>query len=230
MIYKQEKLTPKERRAQEAFEKTLSHIQRKTKNPIIVAFIGLVGSGKSSVAKELAKHIGAVVIEGDAIRVELRKQSECYERARLIAENVALRAIERGANVVLDSDFIDANKRASIRKKAQQRRARLVFVRTHCDIDVMVGHTLSANYKDTTDDFFGGASSSWGGSAQSKGAAVKVREMYRRTPQHYQWINKDGGAWKLKKLPFQVLAMIDTTDTALWKKQVAQLAKKLGVA
>jgi len=47
-----------------------------TQTPVIVAIIGLVGSGKSSVAQELAKHIGATVIEGDDIRIELRKQME----------------------------------------------------------------------------------------------------------------------------------------------------------
>ena len=76
MVHKREKLTKKEQAAQDAFMAKLDIKKRKTQTPVIVAIIGLVGSGKSSVAQELAKHIGATVIEGDDIRIELRKQME----------------------------------------------------------------------------------------------------------------------------------------------------------
>ncbi|TSD01982.1 MAG: hypothetical protein Athens071424_225, partial [Parcubacteria group bacterium Athens0714_24] len=137
--------------------------KRKTKKSVIVAIVGLVGSGKSSVTKELARHIGATVIKGDDIRIELRKQGERYEQARVIAENVALEVVKRGSNVILDSDFIEANKRASVREKARKAGVRLVFVRTHCDLDVAVGRVLTATYHNRVDDFFGGASSKWTG-------------------------------------------------------------------
>lgn len=227
MVHKRETLTKKEKAAQDAFVAKLVIAKRKTSKPVIVAIVGLVGSGKSSVAEELAKHIGATVIEGDDIRIELRKQNERYERARAVAENAALEVVKQGGNVVLDSDFVDAKKRASIREKARKAGIRLVFVRTHCDLDVMVGRVLSANYQDRVDDFFGGASSKWQGSEQSKGAAVKVREMWRRTPHHYRWVNEVGGKWVLRKFPFAVFAEIDTTDDQKWKREVEKAAQKL---
>src|SRR3989344_4709532 len=55
MVHKREKLTAKEERAQKAFVSNLKYASRKTKEPVIVAMIGLIGSGKSSVATELAK-------------------------------------------------------------------------------------------------------------------------------------------------------------------------------
>jgi|SRR3989344_224487 len=64
-------------------------------------------------------HIGATVVEGDAIRVELRRQNERYERTRAIAEHAALEIAKRGGNIILDSDFSDAKKRASLREKAR---------------------------------------------------------------------------------------------------------------
>src|SRR3989338_2640014 len=82
MVHKREKLTAKEERAQKAFVSNLKYASRKTKEPVIVAMIGLIGSGKSSVATELAKHIGATVVSGDGIRIELRKQGERYEKMR----------------------------------------------------------------------------------------------------------------------------------------------------
>jgi len=225
MVHKREKLTQKEQRAQDSFLAKIDIKKRKTEKPVIVAIIGLVGSGKSSVAQELAKHIGATVIEGDDIRIELRKQSERYEKSRAIAENVAIEVVKQGGNVVLDSDFVDEKKRASVREKARKAGVRLVFVRTYCDLDVMVGRVLTATYRNRVDDFFGGASSKWTGSEQSKGAAVKVREMWRRTPHHYRWVNQGGGKWVLKKFPFAIFAEIDTTD--LWKRDVEKCAKLL---
>ena len=216
--------TKKERAAQSAFMAKLVVKKRKTKRPIVVALIGLVGSGKSSVARELAKHIGATVIEQDAIRVELRKQRERYERSRAIAENAAIEVIRQGGNVVLDSDFVDEKKRASLREKARKAGVRPVFIRTYCDFDVMVGRVLAATYRNRADDFFGGAFSKWKGA--QKGAAVKVREMWRRTPLHYRWVNQGGGKWVLKKFPFAIFAEIDTTSGS-WKREVERCAKKL---
>ncbi|MEK7599130.1 MAG: AAA family ATPase [Patescibacteria group bacterium] len=227
MVHKREKLTKKEYAAQNAFMVKLNVKKRKTEKLVIVAFIGLVGSGKSSVAQELAKHIGATVIEGDTIRIELRKQSERYERVRAIAENTALEVVKQGGNVILDSDFVDEKKRASLREKARKAGVRIIFIRTYCDFDVMVGRIITAIYHNRVDDFFSGASSKWQGSEQSKGAAIKIREMWRRTPYHYRWINKDGGRWELKKFPFVIFAEIDATDSESWKREVGKCARQL---
>ncbi len=222
-----ESLTKKEQAAQDAFMTKLDIRKRKTEKPVIVAVIGLVGSGKSSVAREIAKHIGATVIESNDIRIELRRQSESYERVWAIAENASVEVVKQGGNVILDSDFVDEKKRASVREKARKAGVRLVFVHTHCNLDVMVGRVLTATYHNRVDDFFGGAKSKWQGSEQSKGAAVKVREMWRRTPHHYRWVNQGGGQWVLKKFPFAIFAEIDTTDSDSWKREVEKCAKQL---
>ncbi len=227
MVHKNEVLTKKERAAQSAFITTLAIKKSKTKKSVIVAMIGLVGSGKSSVARELAKHLGATVIVGNDIRIELRRQSERYEKARAIAENVAMEVIKNGGNVILDSDFVDEKKRASIREKARKAGARLVFVRTHCDMDVVMGRIITATYHNRTDDFFGGASSVWSGSAQNKGATVKIREMWRRTPHHYRWSSQGGGKWILRKFSLTFFAEIDTTNSDSWVQEVEECVKRL---
>jgi len=221
MVRGKEQLTKKEQAVQDAFIKKLSVKRRKTKRPVIVCFIGIVGSGKSVVARELAKHIGGTVVENDAIRAELRKQKEKYGNVRIIAEHAAENVIARGGNVILDSDFADEKKRASIREKAKAIGARVAFIRILCDFDVMVGRALSASYRGRQ-NFFGGASSSWKG--KNKGAAVKVREMHRRTPLHYRWVSKEGGKWIPRK--FSVFAEIDTT-TSRWRKDVKKCAEGL---
>lgn len=240
MVHKRETLTPKELCAQKSFLAKLDVKKRKTKKPVIVAIIGLVGSGKSSVAKELAGHIGATVVDGDKIRVELRKQGEHYEGTRKIAENVAFGIIVRDGNVILDSDHIDSKKRASIRQKAKKFGAKLIFIRVHTDsgldvrqglvgsdLDIMIGRAISATYKNNPEDFFGSAHSDWGGDQQNKGALIKIREMLRRMPHHYRWINWAGGVWVLKELPFRVFAKINTSYPEQWKQEVENCAKKI---
>ncbi|MEK7582067.1 MAG: AAA family ATPase [Patescibacteria group bacterium] len=226
MVQHKRELSDKERITQITFMAGLNIRKRKTEKPVIVAIIGLVGSGKSSVAQELATRIGATVIEGDAIRVGLRKQKESYEKTWVIAENVAVEVAKQGGNVVLDSDFVRTEKRASIREKAHKAGVRLVFICTYCDPYVMFGRMITATYRDKIDDFFGGAESKWQGSEQSKGAAVKIHEMWRRTPHHYRWV-KGGGKWAIKNPPCAVLADIDTTDKSSWKREVDECVKKL---
>lgn len=196
----------------------------KTKQPIIVAMVGLSGSGKTSVARELAKYLHAEVIEGDSIRVLLRKEKLGYEKARAVVEALAEEYIRRGKNVVIDSDFVDAKKRKVLEKKALILGVRIAYVRVCVNHDVAIGRMISASYRKSQDDFFGGAVSVWRG--KQSGAVVKIREMWRRTPHHYRWNKKNGGVWILRKFPF-VDFLIDTTDGKTWKKWIVEIARKL---
>mgnify|MGYP001576197111 CR=1 FL=1 len=227
-FHRRETLTAKELNAKQSFMAELSYYNSEVFNkPIIVAMIGLVGSGKTSVAKDLGAAIAATVIEGDKIRVELRKQKAPYEKTRAIAEDVAIEITKRGGNVVIDSDFIDTNKRASLREKVRKAGVRLAFVCTYCDLDVANGRIMEADYTDSREDFFGGASTKWEGSEQSQGVVVKLREMVRRLPLHYRWSSKGGGKWEIKKPPCFVVADIDTTDPVEWRAEVKKCAKKI---
>ncbi len=229
MVHKKEKLTQKERKAQEKFLASLNiGIPRKTKKPVIVAMVGLVGSGKSSVARELSRLIRANVINGDEIRVLLRKQGEKYEGARKIAENTALEIIKRGGNVIMDSDHIDARKRASLRAKAKSVGAKLVFICTYSEdpgfpIDTIIGRIITGEY----DEFFGEAKTSWKGSKEEKAKIIKMREMIRRMSHHYRWENKGGGRLVIKNPPCPVLADINTADPDEWMDEVLKVAKKI---
>lgn len=221
MVRKKRILTTHELAAQNSFIAELKMPARKTPSPVIVAFIGLVGSGKSSVAKELARQIGATVIEADGIRIDLGRQGEGYERAWVIAENSAIEVVKQGSNAILDSDFVDEKKRASIREKARSAGVHLAFIRTVCDFDVM-SQRIRAN---NPGEFFNNASSS--STATDKGKDVKMRELLRRLPHHYRHVNRGGGTWILKKFPFAVFAEINTTNSDSWKQDVEKCARRL---
>ena len=228
VYHKMEKLSEKEIVAQRQYLLSLKNFsERKTKKPLIIGLIGLIGSGKSTIAEEMALMVGATVVSGDQIRVFLRKKGERYERARKIAENVAEGIIINGGNVIIDSDFIDQKKRVSLKEKAKKMGAKVIFIRTYSEIDVMIGIIFEADYKNTPDDFYGGASSAWQG--KNKGAVVKEREMICRMLSHYKAVNVGNGRYKfeLKKLPFKVFAEIDTTSENKWKQEVKMVAGQI---
>lgn len=219
-VHKIEKLTAEECAVQQDYMSKLQIKKRTTKRPIIVAIVGLVGSGKSTVANDVATLIGATVVNGDEIRLALRRQAESYKNVRLIAENMAIEIVKNGGNAILDSDFIDAKKRASIREKAKQAGAKVVFVRTYADPDVILGRIATAE----TNEFFAGAKTKWKGDKQSKSAVVKIRELWRRTPLHYRWEATGGGRWIMRKLSF-LSADIDTGKD--YKKLLREALKSL---
>src|SRR3989344_2558150 len=223
---KTEKLTPKEIEAQAKYKDTLGFRKRNTDKPVVVAMVGLVGSGKSAVAQYLAELIGATVVCGDDIRIELRKNELGYDKARLIGENIAASIIGQGRNVVLDSDFVDRNKRESIRQIVKKSKpafrgiipvGQLVFVRTICDINVMFQRIR----ENDAGEFFGPAQTK--STALDSGKDLKLREMWRRTPQHYDWENDGGGRWIQKMMNFVTFAPVDTAS-ADWRTQVESIA------
>ncbi len=227
MAHEEEKLNQKERLVLKKFLSELKIAKRKTKKPIIIAMVGLVGSGKNFIAREFAAAIGASIIANDVIRVELRKQNQNYNHVQKIAEDMATEIISHSGNVVFDSDYINQKKCIRLRKKAKSLGVQLLFIRTHCDMDISLGRILSSKYDSVS--FFSGASSRWHGSKQSVGAVVKIREMWRRTPHHYRWSNRDGGTWILKKSPLTLFADINTTVPKLWKKGIKESIKKISI-
>lgn len=194
------------------FIKGLKIVKRKSKKPVIVAMVGLVGSSKGYTARALSNLIGATVVRGDSIRVALRKKNQDFAPTRIIAEKVALALIKKGANVIMDSDFINSQKRKRIEEKAKKAKARVVYIRTVADRDIMIGRLVKARYNSNKDLF--------------KTNAIALREMWRRTPHHYRWESAQGGRFIPRKLRILFLAEIDTGESK-WKKEIAKAAKKI---
>lgn len=195
---------------------------KSSNKPFIVALIGLVGSGKTFTATIMAREMNAVHINYDRIRIHLRKVGERYEGARKVAESLTDHFTDQGISVVLDSDHGDQLKRAIIRSLSKELNAPLYFVRTHSNFDVAIGRIIDADYQNSFEDFFGGATSQYAGDDRTKGAIIKTRELWRRTPHHYQWRNEGGGKWVLKQFPFELAGFIDTSRSD-WREKMTDL-------
>jgi len=194
------------------FVSSLKCPKRKTKNPIVVAVVGLIGSGKSSVAKVLASLIGATLIGGNEIRVMLRDKKQEYNPVRNITKKAISAALKANSNVVLDSDFIDPKKRTDFEKKLKELKTKMVYLRTWADRDTIIERLIKAKYNSDRDLF--------------KTSTIAIREMWRRTPHHYNWSKTDGGRFDLKKLKIPFIAEINTT-TPKWRKKVREVAVKI---
>lgn len=176
-------------------------------NPVIIGMVGAVGSGKSTVAQSLARRIGGIVVSGDDIRLELKKYGAGYDRTWAIAETLAIATINRGASVIIDSDFVDERKRISLKEKMEingysvLRGVGLYFIRTKCEITVMIQRMR----QNDPGEFFNTSFME-----PDTGKGVKLFEFVRRMPLHYKWKNKGGGEWKLRQFSW-VSATVDTT-------------------
>jgi|SRR3989338_8771748 len=201
--------------------------ERKTESLVVVCMVGVVGSGKTVTANLIANLIGGIVVIGDNLRVKQRKIGSSFERTRFLGEKIVRLILDRNQNVVLDSDHVDSEKRASILAKSKEWGAKVVFVRTYADPYVMIQRLRDERY--TPDSFFGGAIvpvdypelNRLG--AQGKGGVVAEFERDRRMLLHYNWIDESGGRFVLKKLDFQVIGEIDTSavDRGVEIKEVA---------
>lgn len=187
------------------------------KPPVIIALIGIVGSGKTTVAKTIAKELGTATVESNAIRLELREEGKAYDNVRGLVLDRVKELLTKNSSIVIDSDHIDESKRNMLVALAKKMKAKLYFVRVVCDIDTALQRIAKENYSRGTFALHGSP-------------IVKTHDFIRSLPFHYEWRTtvQNGGTWKLKKLPFKITTTIDTTNVATWKETVNLLAKQVG--
>src|SRR3989344_9248570 len=104
--------------------------KRRTKTPVILAFVGITGSGKSTIAKALGKILGWKIIEKDAIRVKLREEGFGFtpEKTDKIYYALINNAVSSGRSVILSSNFAEKNKRKKLEKFARKNGARILYL------------------------------------------------------------------------------------------------------
>ena len=118
-----------------------------TVGPVLVVMTGLSGTGKSTVARRLARALGARLFTSDIVRKELAGiagaapaaweegiyrpewTKATYDRLFALAES----SLSNGEPVVLDAAFLDADQRTGAANVAARAGTRLVLVETVCD-------------------------------------------------------------------------------------------------
>lgn len=199
------------------WEKTLP--DRLTRKQYLICFVGQIGSGKSTTALKLAEQIGAIVIEGNEIRLKLSAAGLDWKwRVRAVARKAALEALESGFNVIIDSDHLQIWKRAGIRMMARLYRVTPVFVRTLCDQNELLNVRCEGAKKE---EF-------WirRGAKLGKDPAQLKREAAAKSYHDHYLPRRQGEPDRESPLPRSV-NVIRTTRPEAWATQVAALAMRL---
>ncbi len=126
----------------------LAHLESARVRLVVVG--GSPGTGKSSVSKELAERLGAVLLSSDVIRDEILPRtgdgSGELDEGRYAPERVAAvyaelmrRAellVSRGESVVLDASWLEPQRREEIREVAARTASRFSELRCDCSEDL----------------------------------------------------------------------------------------------
>lgn len=103
----------------------------------LVVVCGLPGVGKSTVARQIADRIDAVVVRSDAVRTELYPDpTYAAEETASVYDTLLSRAedrLARGESVVLDATFADARVRTAAVEVGAEKAAESTLVCVECD-------------------------------------------------------------------------------------------------
>ncbi len=109
---------------------------------MLILITGLPATGKSTVARRLAKALGAEVLRTDIVRRELFKNPRYTEEEKdLIYNAVFLLAdylIRNDVNVIIDGTFYKESLRRQAKKIARKRGKRFFLIETRCPEDVVL--------------------------------------------------------------------------------------------
>jgi predicted kinase len=117
-----------------------------------VIVCGLPGVGKTTIAKDLAPLINAVVLSTDKIRKELIPNPTYKKQEKKLIYNVLLIVAkylhQAGINCILDATFNTENSRKELRKKLGLSQEQICIVECICPVDIVI-----SRLKDRKNDY-----------------------------------------------------------------------------
>lgn len=128
--------------------------EKKAKMPFIIGIIGLISSGKTSVAKMTEEKIdGAVLVRSNSARFLLRQQDmEWGENVRFTTFYVSRWLLQNGYGVVFDGDHVEKKKRENTLGLAEKLGAKLFLIRINIEPELAIKRLEEkwANLKEQT--------------------------------------------------------------------------------
>ncbi len=117
------------------FLSRLSLPETKADRPFIVAMIALVGSGRTTVAKLLAKKLpGAILVQANSARFLLKEsEMEWGDNVKQILKGVAEDLLSKGYGVIFDGNASDEAERKNIQEIADKTGATVYYIRINID-------------------------------------------------------------------------------------------------
>jgi predicted kinase len=126
------------------------------KSKILIIVSGLIGTGKTTTARELAAKFGAVHLLSDVIRKEMfSKRTYSREETDLVYAELFRRAeaVLKNGNVVLDATFLFKKYREAAKRLAEKIGADFLMIETRCPEEI-VKKRLAARINDASEAKF----------------------------------------------------------------------------
>ena len=146
------------RRARAAYFRLARRYSERPARPAVVATTGLIGSGKSYIARRVAERLGAAVVRSDAVRKVLAGAAPDREPPRPLRPGIysaemtervyeemlrqARLGLEAGFPVVLDATYSRSSQRAGVARLAARAAGRSLFVHCGCHDEVIMQRLL----------------------------------------------------------------------------------------
>ncbi len=126
---------------------------RRAKPPFVIALIGPVGSGKTYVARILARELGARRINTDAIRVALRRQRKPESRAIPIAHRLQEKLLARGEALILDHDVVNPVRQRELHERLRRFDVKIYFLKIRTPERLVLARLRRKRYNPSRDLF-----------------------------------------------------------------------------
>jgi predicted kinase len=91
------------------YEKTLIIPNVKPSPQWMLMPVGLIGSGKTTVVKPLAKYLGLIRISTDEVREQLKRRGYTYKGARDITHDISKKYLQLGYSIAIDGNTGSVN-------------------------------------------------------------------------------------------------------------------------
>ena len=119
--------------------KSLDEVQQQFKDEIFIPEtrplrqfffcpVGLVGAGKTTITKPIAKHFGLVRVSSDEFRKLLKKNGHSYEKLRPRLKEVAKELIKEGYSIAFDMDCGNPETKGFIEQASEERNIPIFWV------------------------------------------------------------------------------------------------------
>ena len=100
--------------------------QQTLKRQYVLCPIGLVGAGKTTVLKPLARRLSLVRLSGDELRKHFKERGHSYARVTELMFELADHFLDQGYSLAIDSDCIAKIK--EIRQRVKEHDAALIWI------------------------------------------------------------------------------------------------------
>lgn len=128
------------------YEKNLTVPVKKQSPQFFLCPVGVLGAGKTTVIKPLARKLSLVRISTDEVRMILKKKGYSFKRAREVAFDFIEKYARKSYSIAIDADCISSQKIEKIRKLAKEVKAKIIWIHINPPEKFIINKLMNLKY------------------------------------------------------------------------------------